>query len=129
MLKNIIQTNIRLRCQSTMRYNVHIVSRYLSDTRGLININTNQIKSPNISNIESEIQKVKLAQKEYSKFNQKQVDYIFEKAAMSACMSRIPLAKLAVAETKMGLIEDKTIKNHFASEYIYNHYKNTNHYN
>jgi acetaldehyde dehydrogenase/alcohol dehydrogenase len=76
------------------------------------------------SHVETAIQKVKIAQKEYSKFNQQQVDYIFEKAAMAACLNRIPLARLAVNETKMGILEDKVIKNHFASEYIYNHYKN-----
>jgi acetaldehyde dehydrogenase/alcohol dehydrogenase len=76
------------------------------------------------SHVESVIQKVKAAQKEYAKFDQQQVDYIFERAAMAACFHRIPLAKLAVAETKMGIAEDKVIKNHFASEYIYNHYKN-----
>jgi acyl-CoA reductase-like NAD-dependent aldehyde dehydrogenase len=74
--------------------------------------------------VETAIKKVKVAQKEYSKFNQQQVDFIFEKAAMAACLNRIPLAKLSVAETKMGIVEDKVIKNHFASEYIYNHYKN-----
>ena len=74
--------------------------------------------------IEDEIKQVKSAQRIYSKFTQQQVDHIFEKAAMAACLNRIPLARLSVKETGIGLLEDKVIKNHFASEYIYNHYKN-----
>ncbi len=71
------------------------------------------------------INRVRKAQIEYSKYSQEQVDYIFTKAAMAANNMRIPLAKLAVEETKMGVVEDKVIKNHFASEYIYNNYRNT----
>jgi acetaldehyde dehydrogenase/alcohol dehydrogenase len=73
---------------------------------------------------EVELEKVKEAQKEFAKFDQEKVDLIFKNAAMQACINRIPLAKLAVSETGMGLVEDKVIKNHFASEYIYNRYKN-----
>ena len=69
-------------------------------------------------------EKVKKAQEEYSKYSQEQVDSIFKAAAIAANMARIPLAKLAVEETGMGVVEDKVIKNHFASEYIYNKYKN-----
>lgn len=68
---------------------------------------------------------VRDAQKKYASFSQEQVDKIFFEAAKAANMARIPLAKLAVEETGMGVVEDKVIKNHFASEYIYNKYKNT----
>lgn len=54
-----------------------------------------------------------------------QVDAVFQAAALAANQARIPLAKMAVAETRMGCVEDKVTKNHFASEYIYNKYKNT----
>ncbi len=67
--------------------------------------------------------RVKRAQEEYSHFSQEQVDAIFKAAASAANSARIPLAKMAVEETRMGLLEDKVIKNHFASEYIYNKYK------
>lgn len=75
--------------------------------------------------LEDVIQRAKRAQKEFAKFTQEQVDEIFRKAAMAANQARISLAKEAVAETRMGIVEDKVIKNHFASEYIYNKYKNT----
>lgn len=71
------------------------------------------------------IEKVRLAQKEYSKFTQQQVDEIFREASLAANNARIKLAKMAVEETGMGIVEDKVIKNHFASEYIYNSYKDT----
>ncbi|MGL5761159.1 MAG: bifunctional acetaldehyde-CoA/alcohol dehydrogenase [Cetobacterium sp.] len=71
------------------------------------------------------IEKVRLAQKEYSKFTQEQVDEIFREASLAANNARIKLAKMAVEETGMGIFEDKVIKNHFASEYIYNSYKDT----
>ncbi|MGL5088355.1 MAG: bifunctional acetaldehyde-CoA/alcohol dehydrogenase [Cetobacterium sp.] len=71
------------------------------------------------------IEKVRLAQKEYSKFTQEQVDEIFREASLAANNARIKLAKMAVEETGMGIVEDKVIKNHFASEYIYNAYKDT----
>lgn len=67
--------------------------------------------------------RVKRAQEEYSHFSQEQVDAIFKAAASAANSARIPLAKMAVEETRMGLLEDKVIKNHFASEFIYNKYK------
>lgn len=66
---------------------------------------------------------MKAAQAEYATFTQEQVDRIFHRAALAANNERIPLAKLAVQETGMGIVEDKVIKNHFASEYIYNKYK------
>ena len=66
---------------------------------------------------------VKKAQEEYAKFSQKKVDEIFMAAAMAANQMRIPLAKMAVEETGMGVVEDKIIKNHYAAEYIYNTYR------
>ena len=68
---------------------------------------------------------VKKAQKEYATFTQEQVDKIFFEASMAANRQRITLAKMAVAETGMGIVEDKVIKNHYAAEYIYNAYKDT----
>ncbi len=67
----------------------------------------------------------KEAQKQFATFTQEQVDRIFFAAACAANKARIPLAKLAVEETGMGIVEDKVIKNNYASEYIYNAYKNT----
>ena len=68
-------------------------------------------------------ERVKLAQEKFSKFTQEEVDRIFTAAAMAANKARISLAKMAVEETGMGVIEDKIIKNHYASEYIYNKYR------
>ena len=70
------------------------------------------------------IEDVKKAQKEFATFSQEKVDKIFLAAAMAANKARVPLAKLAVEETGMGVIEDKVIKNNYAAEYIYNKYKN-----
>jgi acetaldehyde dehydrogenase/alcohol dehydrogenase len=70
------------------------------------------------------IERVKKAQEIYSNFTQEQVDEIFKAAAIAANQARISLAKMAVEETGMGIVEDKVIKNHFASEYIYNKHKN-----
>ncbi|MEO1522325.1 MAG: bifunctional acetaldehyde-CoA/alcohol dehydrogenase, partial [Cyanobacteria bacterium J06633_2] len=69
------------------------------------------------------IERVKKAQSIYATFSQNDVDQIFKKAALAANAARIPLAKMAVEETGMGVVEDKVIKNHFASEIIYNKYK------
>jgi len=69
------------------------------------------------------VARVKAAQRVYASYSQEQVDAIFRAAALAAADARIPLAKLAAEETRMGVIEDKVIKNHFASEYIYNKYK------
>ncbi len=66
---------------------------------------------------------IREAQRKYATYSQEQVDEIFRQAAMAANNSRIKLAKMATEETGMGLVEDKVIKNHFASEYIYNKYK------
>lgn len=74
--------------------------------------------------LEELISIVREAQKKFASFSQAQVDKIFFEASKAANRERISLAKLAVEETGMGLVEDKVIKNHFASEYIYNKYKN-----
>lgn len=79
----------------------------------------------NVEALKLRIEEVKAAQKIFSTYTQEQVDKIFLAAATAATKNRIPLAKMAVAETGMGVVEDKVIKNHFASEYIYNAYKNT----
>lgn len=68
---------------------------------------------------------MKEAQRKYALFTQEQVDAIFRAAATAADKARIPLAKMAVEETGMGVVEDKVIKNHYAAEYIYHAYKNT----
>ena len=78
-----------------------------------------------IEALEEEIARVKAAQKIYSGYTQEQVDKIFLAAATAANKARIPLARAAVEETHMGIVEDKVIKNHFAAEYIYNAYRNT----
>ncbi len=75
--------------------------------------------------LESLIARVREAQKIFSRYTQTQVDKIFAAAAIAADRARIPLAKLAVRETGMGVTEDKVIKNHYAAEYIYNKYKFT----
>ena len=75
--------------------------------------------------LETKIAAMKEAQKLFATYTQEQVDRIFKAAAIAADKARIPLAKMAVEETGMGIVEDKVIKNHYASEYIYNAYKNT----
>ncbi|MBE9145416.1 bifunctional acetaldehyde-CoA/alcohol dehydrogenase [Planktothrix mougeotii] len=80
-------------------------------------------KVTNIDELEALIKRVKVAEEKYASYTQEQVDYIFKKAALAANAARIPLAKMAVEETGMGVVEDKVIKNHFASEIIYNKYK------
>jgi acetaldehyde dehydrogenase/alcohol dehydrogenase len=81
------------------------------------------IKVTNVEELKVLIEQVKAAQTQYAEYTQEQVDHIFKEAARAANAARIPLAKMAVEETDMGVIEDKVIKNHFASEYIYNKYK------
>ena len=78
-----------------------------------------------VESMERAFTRLREAQKEFSTFSQEQVDAIFLAAATAANQARIPLAKLAVEETGMGVVEDKVIKNHYASEYIYNAYRNT----
>jgi len=78
-----------------------------------------------IETLETVLETVRSAQKRYATYTQEQVDAIFLAAASAANRARIPLAKMAVEETGMGVVEDKVIKNHYASEYIYNAYKDT----
>ena len=78
-----------------------------------------------VQSFEKKLEQIREAQKKFASYTQEQVDYIFKCAALAANSQRIRLAKMAVEETGMGVVEDKVIKNHFASEYIYNAYKNT----
>jgi acetaldehyde dehydrogenase/alcohol dehydrogenase len=78
-----------------------------------------------VATLEATIERVREAQKLFALYTQEQVDAIFKAAAIAANKSRILLAKMAVEETGMGIVEDKVIKNHYAAEYVYNAYKNT----
>lgn len=78
-----------------------------------------------LADLEQTLKSVREAQEKFASYSQEQVDKIFRAVALKANNMRIPLAKLAVEETGMGVVEDKVIKNHFASEYIYNKYRNT----
>ena len=78
-----------------------------------------------VERLEEALASVRAAQKKFAEYTQEQVDAIFFAAAPAANQQRIPLAKMAVAETGMGVVEDKVIKNHYAAEYIYNAYKHT----
>jgi len=79
----------------------------------------------NVEQLISKMDEIRKAQEIYSTYTQEQVDKIFKAAATAANKQRIPLAKIAKEETGMGVVEDKVIKNHYASEYIYNAYKDT----
>lgn len=81
-------------------------------------------KTTDPKGLDALLKSVAMAQQEYATFSQEKVDNIFREAAMAASVARIQLAKDAVAETGMGIVEDKVIKNHFASEFIYNKYIN-----
>ncbi|MBP3406590.1 MAG: aldehyde dehydrogenase family protein, partial [Kiritimatiellae bacterium] len=76
-----------------------------------------------IKELEALIARVRSAQRKFASYSQEQVDAIFKAAALAANAQRIPLAKMAVAETGMGVAEDKVIKNNYAAEYIYNAYR------
>ena len=78
-----------------------------------------------VAALTAKMEQVRQAQQKFATFTQEQVDKIFFAAAMAANQARIPLAKLAVEETGMGVVEDKVTKNHYAAEYIYNHYRDT----
>ena len=78
-----------------------------------------------VESLEKALKELKKAQQIYASYTQEQVDAIFKAAAIAANQARIPLAKMAVEETGMGIVEDKVIKNHYAAEYIYNKYKDT----
>ncbi|MFD2179998.1 bifunctional acetaldehyde-CoA/alcohol dehydrogenase [Veronia pacifica] len=77
----------------------------------------------NIAELNAMVARVKKAQREFATFSQEQVDKIFRAASLAANNARIPLAQQAADESGMGIVEDKVIKNHFASEFIYNKYK------
>ncbi|MDF2880475.1 MAG: hypothetical protein K0R54_1032 [Clostridiaceae bacterium] len=81
------------------------------------------MKVTNVEELMKKLEEVRNAQKKFAAYSQDQVDEIFRQAAIAANSARIQLAKMAVEETGMGIIEDKVIKNHYASEYIYNKYK------
>jgi acetaldehyde dehydrogenase/alcohol dehydrogenase len=81
------------------------------------------MKVTSVEELMQRMKEIRIAQKKFSSYTQEQVDEIFRQAAMAANNARIKLAKLAVEETGMGIVEDKVIKNHFASEYIFNKYK------
>ena len=81
----------------------------------------------NVEALEAKMKAMREAQKVFATYTQEQVDKIFYEAAMAANKQRIPLAKMAVEETKRGVMEDKVIKNHYAAEYIYNAYKDIGH--
>ncbi len=78
-----------------------------------------------VESFEKALAQVRKAQQQFAAYTQEQVDRIFQAAAIAANKARIPLAKMAVEETGMGVVEDKVIKNHFAAEYIYNAYRHT----
>lgn len=86
-------------------------------------MNENRIVD-SVEALEEKLREIRKAQTQFSTYSQQQVDAIFRAAALAACKQRIPLAKQAVEETGMGVVEDKVIKNHYAAEYIYNAYKN-----
>ena len=75
--------------------------------------------------LERKLKEVREAQAQFATFSQEQVDQIFRAAALAANHARLPLAKMAVEETGMGVVEDKVIKNNYAAEYIYKAYKHT----
>lgn len=79
----------------------------------------------NLDALTAKLKQIREAQAKFATYTQEQVDAIFKAAAMAADKARIPLAKMAVEETGMGVVEDKVIKNHYAAEYIYNAYKDT----
>ena len=79
----------------------------------------------NVEALQAKIQAMRAAQKVFATYTQEQVNKIFKAAAIAANKARIPLAKMAVEETGMGVVEDKVIKNNYAAEYIFNAYKNT----
>ena len=94
--------------------------------KGMIFLANNEVKLvDSVEALEAKMAQVREAQKIFATYTQEQVDKIFKAAAIAANKARIPLAKMAVEETGMGVVEDKVIKNNYAAEYIYNKYKNT----
>lgn len=88
-------------------------------------MNKEEIIVSSVETLEEVLKRVRKAQKKFANYTQEQVDKIFQAAAIAANSARIPLAQMAVNETKMGVVEDKIIKNHYAAEYIYNKYRDT----
>lgn len=99
-----------------MAKNEEVVQETVTATTGLVD---------NVDALMAKMDEIRKAQEVFAKFSQEKVDEIFKAAALAANKQRIPLAKMAVEETGMGIVEDKVIKNHYAAEYIYNAYKNT----
>ncbi len=104
-------TTVRLTIfyQSTVIERIYIMEKYLVDS---------------VETLEKKLAEIREAQKKFATYTQEQVDAIFKAAALAANHARIPLAKMAVEETGMGIVEDKVIKNNYAAEHIYNKYKN-----
>lgn len=88
-------------------------------------MNREKLTVDSVETLERALQDVRKAQQQYATYTQEQVDAIFKAAAIAANQARIPLAKLAVEETGMGVVEDKVIKNNYAAEHIYNAYRHT----
>ncbi len=86
---------------------------------------TKKILVDSVESLDARLKELRKAQEEFASFSQEKVDEIFKAAAIAANKQRIPLAKMAVEETGMGIVEDKVIKNNYAAEYIYNAYKDT----
>ena len=112
-----------------MLYLFQYVERYKSlpspAEKEVIIMNMERTPVDSVAALEARIDSVRKAQREFAAYTQEQVDAIFKAAALAANKARLSLAKLAVAETGMGVVEDKVIKNNYAAEYIYNAYKNT----
>ncbi len=107
-------------------YRLCVIKDLQSKKEGKINNMSEDRKIiDSVESLEKALENLKKAQKEFATFNQEKVDKIFFAAAIAANKMRIPLAKMAVRETGMGVVEDKVIKNHYAAEYIYNAYRNT----
>ncbi len=104
---------------------MYITETNLSKGRRVIMSENQYTIVDNVEALEAKLKEVREAQRKFATYTQEQVDAIFKAAALAANQQRISLAKLAVEETGMGIVEDKVIKNHYAAEYIYNAYKNT----
>lgn len=97
----------------------------MANTVKEVEVQTNEELVQDLGSFNAMLARVKEAQKVFATYTQEQVDKIFKAASIAANQARIPLAKMAVEETGMGVAEDKVIKNHYAAEYIYNKYKDT----
>ena len=95
----------------------------MANKEKVVPMDTNVVDT--LESLTAKVKEVREAQRIFATYTQEQVDKIFFAAATAANKARIPLAKMAVEETGMGIVEDKVIKNHYASEYIYNAYKDT----